>query len=264
MTDKVYFAHGNGFPSLCYKQLLDILQTRFECHYIDKIGHNPDYPVTENWSFLVDELLNNIRGLKEPVIGIGHSLGGVLHFMGAIRDPSVYKAVILIDSPLLGRFKSGMIKLAKSLGFIDKLTPASRTRMRKHHWNTRAELYSYLKSRPLFQTFSEACLEDYMQYGFQHDDSGYTLFFDRHIEYLIFRTLPHHLPRHEGLLKVPAALIYGENSTVVAETDVRYMRACHGIVPHRIKGTHMLPLEDPSSVAQEIFKAVDELLYQFA
>lgn len=260
MTDTIYFAHGNGFPSLCYKQLLDVLGSSFKCHYIDRIGHDPDYPVTENWDHLVDELLNNIRKMNCPVIGVGHSLGGVLHFLAAVKEPSLYKALVIIDSPLLGRFKSGMIRLLKSLGLIDKVTPASRTKVRKQHWRNRDELYAYLKSRPLFQTFSEDCLNDYIEYGFKQSSLGYNLYFDRHIEYLIFRTLPHHLPLHEGKLRIPATLIYGDKSTVVDKASVLYMKEKYQVRSVCMPGTHMLPFETPKATGIEVINAIEMML----
>lgn len=260
MTDVIYFAHGNGFPSLCYRQLLDVLATRHECNYIDTIGHDPRFPVTENWDFLVDELLANIRKqCSEPVIGLGHSLGGVLTLLAAIKEPALFKSIVMIDSPLFGRFKSSMVRLAKSLGMIDRLTPAHRTRGRRLHWQTREELVTYLKSRPLFRTFSDACLEDYIQFGFKKTDAGYQLVFNTHIEYLIFRTIPHHLPHYEGQLQVPASLIYGDKSSVVDRFDVRYMTKKYHVNCYRLKGTHMLPMEHPEAVAKKIFCIVDEL-----
>jgi len=53
MKEVIHFAHGNGFPSPCYRQLLSGLEKEYDVKYIDRIGHNPLYPITENWHFLV-------------------------------------------------------------------------------------------------------------------------------------------------------------------------------------------------------------------
>lgn len=259
--EQIYFAHGNGFPSPCYRQLLDNLEKRYTCSYIDRIGHNPQYPVTENWPFLVDEILDNVRTTaSQPVIGVGHSLGGVLTLLAAIREPKLFKKLILIDSPLLNRFKSSMVKFAKAAGIIDRVTPAYRTLSRRTHWDSREHLLHYLKSRPLFKTFSEACLQDYVTYGCIHNEQGYSLWFDRQIEYCIFRTIPHNLYRSEGRLQVPAALIYGDKSTVVSRFDVRYMKKHYFIKAFRMKGTHMLPMEHPAATAEKICQVLENEL----
>lgn len=261
MKQLIHFAHGNGFPALCYKQLLDGLALRFDLCYIDKIGHNQLYPVGENWHYLVDELIASIRQhSSEPVIGLGHSLGGVLTLLAAIEEPSLFKAVIMLDSPLIGPFKSNMVRLAKALGIIDRITPALRTKGRRNYWRTREQLINYLKTRNLFKTFSDECLNDYITYGLKQQEDGYYLRFDRHIEYQIYRTIPHIIPQLEGKLSIPTALIYGDNSTVVNRMDRRYMRANFAIKTFKIKGTHLFPMENPQAVVEHIFKAVDAIV----
>ena len=225
MRELIHFAHGNGFPSLCYKQMLNHLEERFDYCYIDRSGHDPLYPVSENWHNLVKELIASVkRQAKQPVIAVGHSLGGVLSLLAAIEEPELFKKVIMLDSPLIGPFKSSMVKLAKSLGVIDRITPAFKTKGRREHWQNHGQLISYLKTRDLFKTFTDECLNDYITYGLEFKDDGYYLRFDRHIEYQIYRTIPHVIPQYKGKLVTPTVLIYGDKSTVVDRMDVRYMK----------------------------------------
>ena len=259
MTSPLHFAHGNGFPSPCYRQLLERLQTRFDCYYIDKVGHDPEFPVTDNWHALVDEVILSIKTrATEPVIAVGHSLGGVLSLLAALEEPSLFKAVILLDSPLFGRFKSSLVRFSKRLGMIDHLTPAFRTRNRCNHWNTREQVMAYLKSKTLFKHFTQACLDDYIDYGLTIDANGYSLRFDPEIEYQIYRTIPHALRHNEGL-KVPTALIHGHKSRVIDTHDLRYMKKKYGIATFETQGTHMFPMEHPQEVAELIFSVVDKL-----
>jgi pimeloyl-ACP methyl ester carboxylesterase len=260
VKDLIHFAHGNGFPSPCYRQLLQHLQSHFDYCYVDRIGHNNHFPVTENWHFLVDEIIESIRTqASKPVIAVGHSLGGVLSLLAAIEQPTLFKSVILLDSPLLGRFKSSIIRFSKTVGVIDHLTPASRTRGRQQHWQSKAEVLTYLKRKVLFKFFTQACLNDYIEYGLEKNADGYSLRFDPEIEYQIYRTIPHVLPENEGKLNVPAALIYGQQSTVLSTFDVRYMKKYYGIVSFPMHGTHMFPMEDPITTAKWIVHAATVL-----
>lgn len=261
MRDLIHFAHGNGFPSLCYKQMLDCLLVRYDYCHIDKIGHNPQYPVSENWHNLVTEVIAHIQQqATQPVIAIGHSFGGVLSLLAAIERPELFKALVLLDSPLIGSFKSNMVRLAKMLGLIDRITPAFRTKGRREHWRNKEQLINYLKTRDLFKTFTDACLEDYINYGLDLRDDGYHLRFDRNIEYQIYRTIPHIIPKTQGKLLVPTALIYGDKSTIVTKKDRQYMQQYFNVKSFKIEGSHQFPMERPELVAEQIMRCLDFLL----
>jgi pimeloyl-ACP methyl ester carboxylesterase len=225
MSELVHFAHGNGFPSPCYHQLLLNLEKKFKLSFIDRIGHSSEFPVTENWHKLVDELIYSIKmQASQPVIAIGHSLGGVLSFRAAVAEPSLFKAVILLDSPIMGRVKSRLIRISKNIGMIDRITPALRTRGRRFYWQSKKQALAYLKDKDLFKNFTDQCLEDYIEYGMNKNEDGYSLRFDRNIEYKIFRTIPHILYKYEGRLSVPTALIYGDKSNVIDRVDLYNMK----------------------------------------
>ncbi len=260
MKEVLHFAHGNGFPSPCYKQLLQQLQQKFDCCYIDRVGHSPDFPVSENWHHLVNEVIDSIQTQSsQPVIAVGHSLGGVLSLLAAIEQPLLFRAVIMLDSPLLGRFKSSIVRFSKALGVIDRVTPAFRTRERREHWENREQVVTYLKSRKLFKTFTDVCLNDYIEHGMQKNDDGYSLRFDPKIEYQIYRTIPHILHKYKGKLHVPTALIYGNKSNVVDSADIRYMEKSYGVLSYETKGTHMYPMEYPEDTCALILDVVDKL-----
>ncbi len=250
MKDTLHFVHGNGFPSRCYEQLLKPLSEAYQCCYLDRVGHSKVYPVTDNWEYLIQEVIESIRlQAQNPVIAVGHSLGGVLSVLAAIQAPELFKAVILLDSPLITRTQSLAIACSKRLGFIDRITPAHRTQGRRKHWTTREEVYAYLKRRSLFKYFTESCLYDYIDYGMKKDKNGYSLWFDPYIEYLIYRTIPHNLFQYEGQLHVPAHLIYGDLSHIIHRRERRYMEKHYGIKTLEVQGTHMFPFECPTHTA---------------
>jgi pimeloyl-ACP methyl ester carboxylesterase len=257
MKELIHFAHGNGFPALCYKQMLDSLQDKFDYCFIDRVGHDPKFPVSDNWYNLVLELIESVKKQADrPVIAVGHSLGGVLSLLAAIEQPKLFKKVIMLDSPLIGGFKSSMVRLAKALGIIDRITPAYRTQGRRAYWNNHEQLLNYLKTRDLFKTFTNECLNDYISYGLDHKDDGYYLRFDRHIEYEIYRTIPHVIPNYEGGLLTPTTLIYGDTSSVVGKLDLSYMRKSFNIECIKTCGTHLFPMEYPEVAAQLIVDVI--------
>lgn len=92
IKDIIHFAHANGFPAKTYNKLFSFLAEDFEIGFIERHGHNPKFPVSDNWSFLKDELKEEIqKNYKQPIIGVGHSLGGILHLLVAVENPELYK-----------------------------------------------------------------------------------------------------------------------------------------------------------------------------
>ena len=79
--NRIVFSHGNSFPSGTYSALFEHLRTRgFEVSAVDRFGHDPRFPVTDNWPHLVEQLAEfaaeRVRTSGGPVYLVGHSLGG--------------------------------------------------------------------------------------------------------------------------------------------------------------------------------------------
>ena len=81
--NNVIFSHGNGFPASTYRSFTKDLSRRgFKVSSIEKFGHDPLFPVTSNWPYLVQELADFAKKSADqtgskPYL-IGHSLGGLL------------------------------------------------------------------------------------------------------------------------------------------------------------------------------------------
>ncbi len=223
------------------------------------VGHDV-YPVSDNWTHLVDEIIESVKqGGDGPVIALGHSLGGVLCLMASLKAPGLFSEVIMLDSPIIDHIKSLAVKMIKKAGYIDYITPARRTKYRREHWNSIDEVKEYLRSRKLFANFTESCLQDYIDFGLIKNNEGeYCLKFDRQIEYLIYRTLPHRLPFFMRKQQLPVTMIYGSQSNVVSWYDVLYMRMRWGVNTYKISGSHMFPFEHPKICVDTIKKVISE------
>ena len=93
----IHFAHANGFPARTYSKLFSFLETDFEINFLERHGHHPKFPVNDGWQSLRDELQAEIESrYSQPIIGVGHSLGGVLHFLVACEKPELYRQIIWV------------------------------------------------------------------------------------------------------------------------------------------------------------------------
>lgn len=261
MKQQIYFAHANGFPSPCYRKFFSYLSPRYDIRYVDKVGHDTEYPVTDNWDYLVQELISNIESAyTQPVFGLGHSLGGVLHYIAANKRPDLYHAVVMLDAPVLSHSKSMVVRMMKWFGIIDKITPAGRTKHRKNSWSDAQEAVNYLKERPLFANFDPDCLNDYVEHGMQHDVNGVHLAFNREIEYDIYRTLPHNLNSYRRRRVVPMGLLYGNSTNVVRKHDRKYMQEHLHIQMMDTEGGHLFPFEHPEQAAKNAETLIKSLV----
>src|SRR6478735_5803055 len=119
--------------------MLDSLRNRgFDVDAIEKFGHDPKYPVTDNWPNLVQQLADFARERVEfaggPVFLVGHSLGGFLSLMCAARHPELARGVVLIDSPLLGGWKATALNAMKLTPLVGSLSPGAVSRKRRNSW----------------------------------------------------------------------------------------------------------------------------------
>jgi len=251
------FSHANGFPAPCYRRFFDVLPKRFEVRYVPQFGHDPRFPVTEGWPQLVAELIAGVEARGEPVLAVGHSLGGYLSLMAAARRPELFRAVILLDAPLLSRFQGSALAFAKRVGFIDRITLAGTTRGRRSVWPSAAAALEHFRSKAAFRAFDPHCLEDYVTFGIQPHPDGVTLRFDTDVEYRIYRTIPHDVARAARRLSVPAGLIVGIDSELCARLGLDASRRHLRI--GAVDGGHLFPFEHPAQAAAAVVAMAKDL-----
>ena len=256
----LHFAHANGFPARAYSAMLGELSRPFRVGWIDAIGTDPGYPVTDGWPHLVEQLVAVIereyRG--EPVIGVGHSLGGYLTFMAAASRPELFQAVVMLDAPVIGAVRGRMLAATKRLGVIDRITPAAATRERRSRWASVEEAKAHFRSRPLFRDFSDEGLEDYVRHGLVAGHGGLHLRIEPAVEAAIYRTIPHDMGRHLRSLRTPAAFIGGARSDVVKRVGLASMR--RKFVLRRVPGGHLFPFEHPREAAEAVIEMLARLV----
>ncbi len=249
----IHFVHANGFPAKTYTKLFSFLEPRFEIHYLERHAHDPAFPVTDGWQALQDELRLSIESsFEKPVIGLGHSLGGILHLLVSIENPRLYKQIILLDAPIISRSSSGGIRVLKALNLIDRFSSSRMTRARRNLWKSRDEAYRHFKAKPKFAAFDDDVLRDYIEHGTVETDGGLRLFFDPQIEAAIYRNLPHNLPSLRGKLTVPVAYIGGTRSREARLARLNFMQRNFPIDFHFLPGSHLFPFETPRETAAAI------------
>jgi pimeloyl-ACP methyl ester carboxylesterase len=253
----LHFSHANGFPAACYRKMFSYLEHDFEIGFVEAIGHDPRRPVTDGWPHLVAELLERVERYGEPVLGVGHSLGGYLTALAALKRPGLFRAIILLDSPILGRWQGTVFGVIKRFGLADRVTPAGATRGRRDAWATAEEAYAHFRNKKAFERFDPDCLRDYVTLGTAPCPHGLRLAFDPAIEARIYRAFPHGLDRELPRLRVPAGFICGRESSESRRIGLATTRRHFRLT--RIEGGHLFPFEQPAAAARAVGEMAVEL-----
>lgn len=251
----LFFAHANGFPSPCYTPFFDALQQHGQTvDYIDTVGLNPEFPISNNWPYLVQELEQEIESkYTEPVIGIGHSLGGLVSYLLAQKRPELYSHVIVLDPPVINGWQNIPWWLSKRLGFSDFLTPAGISKKRRTHFDSREQASEILRKKRLFKDFTDASFNAYIQHGLVDTDDGQvTLAIDLETELSLFRTAPDNLWRYRQSLQMPGLYLTAEKSEFASQPFAARLARKAEMDYKVLKGSHLFPQEHPEETAQVI------------
>lgn len=225
---------------------------------VERFGHEPEYPVTNNWPHLVQQLhdfaAREVDKAGEPAYLVGHSLGGFLSLMCAARHPQLARGVVLLDSPLLGGWKAQALGAIKRTQLVGSVSPGAVSRARKNRWASKAEALEHFRHKKVFARWDEQVLHDYITHGTHDEDGQRVLSFDRDVETAIYNTLPDNLDRllRRHPLKCKAAFIGGLQSEEMQQVGAAMTRR---VVQGRMMfmdGSHLFPMEKPVATAAAI------------
>lgn len=269
----IVFSHANSFPAATYRVLFAELRQRgFKVAALDKFGHDPALPVTNNWPHLVQQLANfageQVAQHGGPAFLVGHSLGGFLSLMTAARHPALARGVLMIDSPVLGGWRAGALGVVKRTPLVGSITPGAVSRRRRNRWPDVETAFEHFRHKKAFAQWDERVLRDYVEHGMHDEDGQRVLSFDRDVETAIYNTLPNNLDRllRTHPLQCPAAFIGGTQSEEMRQVGMALTHkvvGSNGVMPGRISmldGSHLFPMEKPLATAAAIEASLRNLM----
>lgn len=257
----IVFAHANGFPAGTYRVLFAAWRKAGHAvHALERIGHDPQYPVSGNWPHLRQQLIDYIEAeVGGPAILVGHSLGGMLGLMVACRRPDLARGVVMLDAPVVAGWRAHSLRVLKASGLIRRVSPGRVSQRRRQHWPSRAAVHHHFASKHAFARWDPRVLADYEAAGFVERDGRVELAFAREIETRIYNTLPHNLGamlrRHP--LRCPVAFVAGTQSVEIRQGGLEASRKLAGERFAWIEGTHLYPMEKPDETAAVVLRLIE-------
>ncbi|MDO8788743.1 MAG: alpha/beta hydrolase [Sulfuritalea sp.] len=264
----IVFSHANSYSASTYRQLFDGWRTAgHEVAAVEHFGHDAQFPVDRRWRGMTQQLTALIDSLPQPRLWlVGHSMGGYLSLLAAGQRPERVRGIVLLDSPIVYGWKSGLIGAVKATGQMWRMSPAAAAEKRRDRWPNLGEAHRHFAAKPMFARWHPDILNDYIRFGTEQDpaDSGGTgrrLSFRPAIEAEIYSTVPHRL---ESYLRLhpqggPVAFIGGRRSREIRQVGLAATRRLTQGRISWLEGSHLFPFEQPDETVGEVLDWMQRL-----
>ena len=265
----LHFLHANGYPPECYKPLLELLKTEYRVFgmVLRPLWDDASPQDINRWHPLSDDLLRFLLDREtDPVIGVGHSIGAIVTLRAALRDPSRFKALVLIDPVLF--VPSFMLRwhIVRLLGLGERFHPLiNGAKKRRNTFDNLETLFLGYRKRKIFRYLSDENLRIFIEGVTKpKTDGGYELVYPPEWEAQIYRTGMHDFDilRNLPKLEIPTLFIRGTETDTFLEDVAKLVK--RKLPKARIeeleKSTHILPLERPKEVFEIMQSFLKEVL----
>jgi pimeloyl-ACP methyl ester carboxylesterase len=275
----LHFAHANGYPPNAYKPFIETLTARYR---VFAMLTRPLWPASspnglQDWSPLADDLLKFLDERREQgddlhgLIGVGHSLGGVLTLMAALRRPALFRALVLIDPVLLPYPILFWWTLFYKLGLGYRLHPLAPAALRRRRVFESAEaMYVHYRRKPVFKRIGDHGLRTYVNaLAHPRPDGRVELAYAPEWEARIYVTGPLYewklWPQIKDL-RPPLLIIRGQQTDTFWPNAARMVqrRLPHAVIHTIPNAGHLVPLEKPDEVGRLICEFLDKIQTQKA
>jgi len=262
----LHLAHANGFPPETYRRLATTL-AKGGFHAVSMtarpLWQGARSRALRSWDELADDLAAELTDRQlMGVVGVGHSLGGVITLLAAARYPGLFRAVVAIDPVLFVGSRAFLWGLMRRFGTISAFPLVRNTRRRRTGWPDRKSMREWASGRELFAGWEPEVLEDYLEAAFVEQPSGeFELRYPRAWEARIFELAPHDRWRTLRRVRVPVLLLRGADSHAFThEAAKRAIRELPDVILETIPETgHLLPMQKPDAVATAALGWLDNL-----
>lgn len=249
------FAHANGYPPGSYRRLLALLAEHYAvtgyCHR--PLWSREPAPARADWHQFANDLIQTLeRGVGEPVWMMGHSLGGVVSMLAALRRPELFRGLILLDPVFIKTRLALGLNLTPS-SRLPKIPMVKRALNRPSRFPDPQTAFEFHRGKRAFSAFDDEVLWDYIRAGFKPGQAGdWELAYSGGWEAAVYSSLPLVWPRLPRL-KVPTLGIAGASSDILSAPALRrWARLQPGAELHSIAGGHLFPMEQPDQTAQRV------------
>ena len=265
---RIHLLHGTGFSAMTLAAMASQLPSDWSIWLTDVPGHGGStQPTTQmpNWQKMANTVADAIyqqANVKEdgPLIGIGHSMGGVLTLLAANKYPDLFSEIILLD-PVL--FQTEMIvaqQLMRATGLWQQRALVKSVTNRTKQWPSLAAMQKDIATKAFYQPWHRKVIEDYCQFSTDViAGNGVSLSCAPSWEASIFGSYPKGLWHAVHAIEMPVnILVANKTYFFIPKAVKRAAKANSNIQWQHFGQHHCFPMEEPVSTAAVITRLITE------
>jgi pimeloyl-ACP methyl ester carboxylesterase len=262
----LHLAHANGFPPATYAPLASYLVEKFRVVMLPARPLWPDPPSPEtfdSWHVMADDLIAGLEAYQlGPVVGAGHSMGGVTTMFASIKRPDLFHGLILIDPVVLPRH---ILRIMESATQADPplMSPLAEAALRRRRqWESREDAFRRFRERPLFARWPDETLWAYVDgltRPVENGNGAIELHYSPEWEAQIYNRVPIDAWHMALKAKHPAVVLQGEDTDTFTNQSKRLWQRIRPDIPviTVAETGHLLPMERPQTVAEKMLTFVE-------
>jgi pimeloyl-ACP methyl ester carboxylesterase len=264
----LHLAHANGFPPGVYTEYITHLAEHYSVVSLPARPLWEPPPPPENmasWHDMAEDLLTGLEYHRlTPVIGVGHSMGGVATILSSIRRPEWFRAIVLIDPVIMSRRALWMIRLLRFFRPNIQYPLTRQALRRRRQWASREAAFERFHGRSIFARWPDTALWNYIDSVTRPADDeteGIVLRYPPEWEARIYQTIPLEIWRYVPKISVPALVIRGEETDTFSHASAQLWQKLRPDIPVITISAagHLLPIERPAEVARQTLTFLNNL-----
>ena len=157
----IHFAHANAYPPGCYQQLFQPFLNDYSVvgMYQRPLWENSHPAKFKSWHQLADDLILFFEQQQfNQVIGVGHSMGGVVSIIAAIKRPELFSKLILIDPVIFPKHFTRLTNLLPRFLRKQIIPIAKLSAKRRDLWINQQAVFDSFRVKKVFKGFSDSVL----------------------------------------------------------------------------------------------------------
>lgn len=260
----VHFLHGTGFSGLTYWPLLRRLLPQFDIAVTNAQGHGGSDTGKKflgweaNAALLHEALLARKAEWGDvPLIGMGHSFGGILTTVIANRQPAVFDRLVLLDPIFLPPSHIVLSSVIRSLGLMHRMPMVKGALARRAHWPDRDAARKSLYQRGVFRGWDDEAFHAYIDHALHERDDGLHLHAPPWLEAQVFAGYANSIWRNIRRLAIPCHVIAGNKTFAhVKNGMLRAQQLNPRVTTATVPGGHCFMQERPAVGAEAVLAAL--------